>query len=186
MTLFDFVTTFLRKMLSCQSLEAVHQQIQHLSFIVNLGENLCAKDLELILSEHQNVIKEIESGLLTWDNAPYFRNWEQSVLMMVKKEESDPDEYDLFGEREKKPRKKRKLKREKQRDYDDYDYDDDLPDDFDPSDLVRTQYKDEADDLSPRKVAEGKRCDLCPFFGKRDRPLQKHKFDEHNHTSCRS
>ena len=69
MTLFDFVTTFLRKMLSCQSLEAVHQQIQHLSFIVNLGENLCARDLELILSEHQNVIKEIDAlaHLLTSD-----------------------------------------------------------------------------------------------------------------------
>ena len=185
MTLLDFVTTFLRKMLNCHNLEAVHQQIQHLAFIVNLGENLCSEDLELILNEHENVNKEVEGGLLTWDNAAYFRNWEQSVLMMVKKEESDHDmeNYDLYEEKEKKPRKKRKLKREKQQEYEIYD-DDDLPDDFDPSDLVRTQYNDEGDDQSPRKVAEGKRCDLCPFFGKRDRPLQKHKFDEHNLTSC--
>ena len=108
--------------------------------------------------------EEIESGFVSWRDTEYLKRWEQTILFKLG--HIFPSSYC---------------------DADDIEGDDDGLPKVELEDPVCIKFKktNTNTDAPVKKVRESRQyCDSCDFVAKRDRPFQRHQFEDHGRSLC--
>ena len=193
MTFERFVSSFLRNVINYHGEAfrtyntALQQQIYHINFIATL---VCkTENVQMILSSHEIVQNDLDSGKVSWQDENYFRRWQCDVL------------YNLdFGKREKCNFKKETIENDLiATDFTEYPHDD----------LVCIKFKVE-ENCNEEKILQNKpgrkrkenvtlktlrererkerktlTCDSCENFStKIVKKMERHLFEVHENTMC--
>ena len=202
-TINSFINTIMNSACYKFSNVPLQQQIQHLSFIVNMWTiNTSEHLLDIIMKEHNNILDEINNGIVDWNNAQRFRDWEQNVIMKMKNDvEETLNDVEASDD----------VLKEVNSDHDSIEEDEDENKDdtvlnlplghekgFDKKveddKVAKSEACDEVDSkkrndfqrfLRFKKNKNAKKCDDCCFITPSQRRYDMHMFDQHAQNKCK-
>ena len=200
-TINSFITTIMNSACYKFSNVPLQQQIQHLSFIVNMWTtNTSEHLLDIIMKEHKNILDEINNGIVDWDNAQRFRDWEQNVIRKLKNDvEATLNDVEA-GDDEIKEVNSNHDSIEEDENKDDtvlnppLDHEKCFDKKVEDVQVAKSEACDEADSkkrndfqrfLRFKKNKNAKKCDDCCFITPSQRRYDMHMFDKHAQNKCK-
>ena len=182
----------------------LQQQIQHLSFIVNMWTiNTSEHLLDIIMKEHNNILDEINNGIVDWNNAQRFRDWEQNVIMKMKNdveatlnnveagEKDDLEEVISYHD----PIEENEYENKDDTDkITPLDHEKDFDKKVEDVKVAKSEALHETDSkkrndfkrfLRFKKNKDAKKCDDCCFITPSQRRYDMHMFEQHAQNKCK-
>ena len=71
---------FLQEIIRCpdyaSSPTALQLQIKHLLFLANIADT---DDWETVIEEHNMILQDVKDGVISWEDADYFTQWQSKI-----------------------------------------------------------------------------------------------------------
>jgi len=182
----DFVMSYLQEIFYEDIFASVNQiiklQLEHLLFVL---ENIeCNSGIiethNGVFESHLRLQDDIKIGKVKWEDEPYYREWQRTILNNTVEEIKFEEDDDFI---------KIPIKKEESEDVKSLQDEDFVPNE-DDEDNVQNEDDDDKKFVKPKikaKISSNYNyiCNFCQFKSIRKRTLQKHMFINHDDTKCK-